>query len=98
MKKLKNFLDAEGRLTRCPAKCKMKFLALLYLAEKFEAGRSYSEAEVNEILSRWHTFGDPATLRRELYDNRFLNRDAACRQYNKEEVQPTLEDLENRYS
>lgn len=49
--------------------------ALRYLAGKFQQGRTYTEREVNELLNEWHTFRDPATLRRELYENRFLNRD-----------------------
>ncbi|MDE7212804.1 MAG: DUF2087 domain-containing protein, partial [Lachnospiraceae bacterium] len=76
MAELKNFLDADGRLIQFPAKRKMKLEALAYLAEKFEAGRKYTEKEVNELLLSWHTFHDPATLRRELYNARFLGRDA----------------------
>ncbi|MDE7298760.1 MAG: DUF2087 domain-containing protein [Lachnospiraceae bacterium] len=76
MAELKNFLDADGRLVQFPAKRKMKLEALVYLAEKFETGRKYTEKEVNELLLSWHTFRDPATLRRELYNNRFLGRDA----------------------
>ncbi len=74
MKDLKNFLDEAGRLTKYPAKRPMKFLALEYLAGKFEKGKRYTEREVNDLLNRWHLFGDPATLRRELYDYRFLDR------------------------
>lgn len=74
MKDLKNFLDEAGRLTKYPAKRPMKFLALEYLAGKFEKGKRYTEREVNDLLNQWHLFGDPATLRRELYDARFLDR------------------------
>ena len=55
--------------------------ALAYLAEKFQSGRDYSEREVNELLLQWHTFGDPATLRRELYDRGFMDRDPYGRSY-----------------
>ena len=61
---LRNFLDANGKLTAFPAKRKMKVYCLFYLAGKFEAGREYTEREVNELLLDWHTFADPATLRR----------------------------------
>lgn len=57
-----------------PAKQRKKQLVLSYLAEKFEVEKLYSEREVNALLKEWHTFEDPATLRRELYDRRFLNR------------------------
>ena len=51
---LRNFLDANGKLTAFPAKRKMKVYCLFYLAGKFEAGREYTEREVNELLLSWH--------------------------------------------
>ena len=90
---LRNFLNADGKLTAFPAKRKMKVYALFYLAEKFESGREYSEREINDILLDWHTFADPATLRRELYDYRFLDRSPDGRSYRLGENQPTLEEL-----
>lgn len=94
---LKNFLDSEGRLTAYPAKRKMKNYALIYLSEKFEKGRIYTEKEINLLLNEWHTFGDPATLRRELYNHRFLDRNPSGNEYRLEEVQPTIEELERKY-
>lgn len=44
------------------------------LAEKFETGKQYTEAEVNAILDAWHLFGDPALLRRELISVGWLKR------------------------
>lgn len=90
---LRNFLDGEGKLTAFPAKRKMKIAALFYLSEKFEAGRDYSEREVNELLLQWHSFSDPATLRRELYDYRFLDRSIDGRTYRLADTQPTGEEL-----
>lgn len=81
MKSLKNFLDQEGKLRQFPVKRTMKEQALAYLAGKFQPGQVYTEREVNDLLCQWHTFGDPATLRRELYDARFLDRDAYGRSY-----------------
>lgn len=71
---LKNFLDSRDRLKAFPAKRKLQLYAIAYLAEKFEPGRTYTEAEVNDLLDQWHTFHDPATLRRELYQNHYLDR------------------------
>lgn len=85
MAELKNFLDGSGKLVQFPARRKMKLEALAYLAEKFEQGREYTEKEVNELLLAWHTFHDPATLRRELYDGRFLGRAGDGTVYWKEE-------------
>ena len=93
MTSLKNFLNEDGRLKAFPAKRKMKVEALFYLAEKFEAGREYTEKEVNALLNQWHTFGDPATLRRELYDYRFLGRNPDGSRYWLEEPQPVREEI-----
>lgn len=73
---LSPFFDPDGRLLSLPAKHKKKLLALWYLAGKLEAGRQYAEAELNALLDAWTCFHDPATLRRELYNKRLLNRTA----------------------
>lgn len=90
---LKNFLNAEGKLTAFPAKRKMKVYALFFLAEFFESGKDYSEQQVNELLLDHHTFADPATLRRELYNYRFLDRTADGKVYRLAQPQPTAEEL-----
>lgn len=87
---LENFLDTQGRLKTLPVKRKKKIYVLAYLAEKFEPGRIYTEREVNALLNQWHLFHDPATLRRELYDNHFLNRTQNGGSYWLEEPQPAF--------
>lgn len=92
---LRNFLDreGEGKLTAFPAKRKMKLYALYYLAEKITPYRDYTEREINELLNRWHSFRDPATLRRELYDYHFLNRSPDGKTYRLAEIPPDPEML-----
>lgn len=90
---LRNFLDEEKRLKAFPAKRKMKILCLMYLAQKIEADKNYTEKEFGELLSKWHTFQDPATLRRELYDYRFIDRSRDGKVYRLSEIQPTPEAL-----
>lgn len=90
---LRNFLDEKKRLTGFPAKRKMKIYALFYLAEKFEEGKDYTEREINDLLLSWHTFADPATLRRELYDYHFLDRSVDGRVYRLGATPPTMEEL-----
>ena len=77
---LSPFFDRDARLRSLPAKHKKKLLALWYLAGKLEAGRQYTEAELNGLLDEWTLFHDPATLRRELYNKHLLNRtpDGSC--------------------
>ena len=90
---LRGFLDGEGRVTQFSARRKKRLAALRYLAGKFAPGRVYTEREVNEVLLFWHTFRDPATLRRELYDFHFLNRTPDGRAYALADPQPTPEEL-----
>ena len=90
---LRNFLNAEGKLTAFPAKRKMKIWCLFYLAHKFETEKGYTEQEINDVLLDWHTFAAPATLRRELYDCRFLDRSRDGKVYRLAEKQPAPEEL-----
>lgn len=81
---LKNHLDDQGRLTEWPSPRNKKGLqkvALEYLASKFEMNTTYTEKEVNAILKNWHTFGDHAILRRELYDKCYFDRKNDGSQY-----------------
>lgn len=90
---LRHFLDEKGRLISFPAKQKMKLYALLYLAAQFEKGKRYTEEEINDLLDDFTVFHDPATLRRELYNHRFLGREKDGSFYWPEDPQPTAADL-----
>lgn len=94
---VRNFLDGSGRLTAYPSKRRMKLYAMLYLSEKFERDRVYTEKEVNALLNEWHTFSDSATLRRELYNHRILDRSADGSSYRLEDVLPSIEEMEKKY-
>ena len=91
------FLDGDERLRSFPAKHKKKLLALWYLAGKVEAGRQYTEAELNELLNAWTLFHDPATLRRELYNKRLLERTPDGGRYWLAEPFPDLAEFIARY-
>jgi hypothetical protein len=60
------------RLKQIPAKEKKLVAVLRWLATRFEPGREYTEREVNAIIEQVHP--DYATLRRELVDFHFLER------------------------
>ena len=90
---LRHFLNEAGKLTAFPAKRKMKIYCLIYLAQKFEPEKDYSEQEINVSLLDWHTFADPATLRREMYDYHFLDRSRDGKVYRLSQPQPTAESL-----
>jgi hypothetical protein len=71
-KVLEIFVDPGGRLAAIPAQHKKRLAVLRWLAEDFEPGRRYPEAEVNRIISRRHP--DFATLRRYLVDEELMQR------------------------
>jgi pyridoxal 5'-phosphate synthase pdxT subunit len=69
------FVDRQGRLTVWPARQRDKDAAVAYMARLFEAGRRYTEPEVNGMLTAGHTFGDFTMLRRRLVDHGYLDRE-----------------------
>jgi hypothetical protein len=70
---LRSFLDADGRLHTIPTRHAKLLVVLDHLAQSFEPGHSYSEADVNGTLNRFHP--DHAALRRYLVDEKFLTRE-----------------------
>jgi hypothetical protein len=70
---LRNFLSEDGALHTIPAKHSKLLVVLDRLAQEFEPGRTYPEAEVNEVLGRFHP--DVAALRRYLVENGFMTRE-----------------------
>lgn len=69
----------QGQLVAIPAKRAKRLLLLDLLAQEFEPGVHYPEAEVNRRLRQWHF--DVATLRRYLVDEGFLDRDGGGGDY-----------------
>jgi hypothetical protein len=64
----------DGRLVIMPTKRSKRLAVLDHLAQSFEPGRTYGEAEVNAVLNGFHE--DHAALRRYLVDEGFLSREA----------------------
>ncbi|MEZ4734145.1 MAG: metalloregulator ArsR/SmtB family transcription factor [Caldilineaceae bacterium] len=71
---LRRFLDRDARVTTWPSKQKDQQVVLDYLIGKFSLGQDYTEAQVNALLTTWHTYGNPAYLRRSLVDAGLLQR------------------------
>lgn len=67
------FLEGE-KVNQIPVKKTYKLYVLKYLASKFEAGKEYTESQVNAVIGQWHTFGDYFVLRRELIDSGLMKR------------------------
>ena len=64
----------DGRLQQIPTTRGKRMVILDWLAQMFEPGKRYSEAQVNLLLGQRHA--DTAALRRYLVDEDFLSRDA----------------------
>ena len=61
-----------GKLTSIPAQRKKRRICLEEIALSFDAGRSYDEHEVNEIIERFHP--DYCTIRREMIAEGIMTR------------------------
>ena len=70
---VKRFFNGQGRIAAIPVKDDRKLQLLQHIATRFEAGRDYSEIEVNEILKTLHD--DFPYLRRLLIEFELLDRD-----------------------
>jgi len=71
---INRFLDEQGRIKVWPAKRQKQEVIFKYLAQKFEAGRIYTENEINLVLYGCHTFNDHFLLRRGLVVQGHLER------------------------
>ncbi|TYP73297.1 DUF2087 domain-containing protein [Paenibacillus methanolicus] len=70
---LRNFLTKEGAIKHLPSQLKKRIIVLEYLASKMDTARTYTELEINAFLKPFNE--DYATIRRELYIHRFVNRE-----------------------
>lgn len=71
---LQAFFADDGTLHTIPSKRTKLLVVLDRLAQEFEPGQRYEEAEVNLVLNRIHP--DHAALRRYLVENGFLARES----------------------
>jgi hypothetical protein len=71
-KVIRNFFDGE-RLKSIPAQRKQRVVVLQHLLQRFDASRTYTEREVNDLLRPAHD--DVASLRRELVDYGYMTRE-----------------------
>ena len=79
LKEFQVYKDADGRITRLPAKWSKKVKLSLALLEAFEINVEYSEPELNEILKSY--LDDFALVRRTLVDMGYLERDRYGKSY-----------------
>lgn len=82
---------AEGRMTRWPAKTGDQRLALWALWSRLDPEAVMTEREVTAWIKARHDFGDPALLRRELFNTGLVSRTLDCREYRRVEQKPPAE-------
>lgn len=85
--------DAGGRLATWPARTSLQALALWGLWAQVEPGRSFSEIEFNRRLNQISGIGDPALLRRSMFNQGLMSRTPDCRDYQRIERVPPPEAL-----
>jgi len=61
-----------GRLKQMPAQLKKRMIIFEWFAEKFEAGKDYSEQEVSDLIEKY--YDDYCLVRRELVDRKYMTR------------------------
>lgn len=84
-KVIKDYSMTDGRLKDIPSQRKKRDAVLRHIVKSFEPDVTYTEKEVNGILSRFHP--DTATLRRELIGYPLMVRDRAGQEYRR--INPT---------
>ncbi len=83
--------DGEGRLLRWPSRASHLELCLWGLWARIPSGHVLTEREISELLNRWHVFGDPAVLRRALFEAGLVDRTRDGHQYRRIEKKPPVE-------
>ena len=72
---LRRYMNREGKLTMLPLRQQDRQAALGFIAEQIASGRDYSEKEINALIQSQIAYGDFVTIRRELYNSRYLDRE-----------------------
>ncbi len=73
VKILRAYISRDGTLKSIPNQQKKLLVILKHIAKDFEPGVKYPEAQVNQILGRYHE--DYAALRRSMADNGLMQRE-----------------------
>ncbi|HLL05068.1 MAG TPA: DUF2087 domain-containing protein [Myxococcaceae bacterium] len=91
IEKVARHFDGEGRLLRWPSKAPHLKLCLWVLWARIPSDRVLTEREINDVLKRWHLFGDHAVLRRAMFEAGLIDRTPDGRQYRRIEQKPPVE-------
>lgn len=71
---IRKYTDENGKIEAWPSKRSRQIIIIDYLAELFDSSVVYSHKEMTDMLNKFHTFNDPALLRRELCELKLFDR------------------------
>ncbi|WNG35535.1 DUF2087 domain-containing protein [Archangium violaceum] len=91
VEKVARHFDGEGRLLRWPSRAPHLKLCLWVLWARIPSSRVLTEREINDVLNRWHVFGDHALLRRAMFEAGLVDRTQDGRKYRRIEQKPPVE-------
>lgn len=91
IEKVTRHFDEEGRLLRWPSKAPHLELCLWALWARIPSDLVLTEREISDLLNRWHVFGDPALLRRAMFEAGLVDRTPDGRRYRRIEQKPPVE-------
>lgn len=80
---LHNFFEKNGKLKHLPAQLKKRLIVLEFITSQLDTTKKYKEFEINVFIKHYHE--DYATIRRELFIHRFLNREREIYEINNRE-------------
>ena len=78
-------------LLRWPSRESTAELCLWVLWSRIPPDEIFNERQISQLLDGWHVFGDPALLRRALYDFNFVDRTVDGREYRRLDRMPPAE-------
>ncbi len=91
IKKALRVFDEASRMTRWPVARPVQRFCTWFMWSRFEKRRSYTEREVNALLSPWTTFQAHVTMRRELINDGLVTRERDGSNYQRVDLVPPLE-------
>ena len=91
VEKAARYFDAGGVLQTWPARFKLQLLCMWVLWSRLPPDTSHTEREISALLGDWHEFGDPALLRRAMFEAKLVDRSVDGRDYRRIEQAPPAE-------
>ncbi|MBN1971541.1 MAG: DUF2087 domain-containing protein [Candidatus Delongbacteria bacterium] len=82
-RKYTQLFDNDGKIARWPSKRKYQLMLINHMATKVPADKDFIEREVNEIIKAEITIDDFVLFRREMIEQKVLNRTADGKTYRK---------------